>query len=95
MTWKPALYEQSVIEKLLQEQFHDYLNKVKTTDCQAELRRLLSEPPPLYLKDEHALPLAQETDTYLHQLWFASDDSYRSSKLDGAKEGDERVALWE
>ena len=35
----------------------DFLERVKTTDCQAELRRLLQGGPPIWLSDRHALPL--------------------------------------
>jgi len=93
LRWKPALYEQAVIEKLLSEQFHQFVNRVKTTDCQAELRRLLAKGPPVYLSDEHALPL-EDGDTYVVKLWFASDNLERLAKLEGAVEGDDREKLW-
>lgn len=94
MKWKPALYEKSVIEKLLKTQFHEYIEKVKTTDCQAELRRLLATGPPTYLSDDHALPL-EENDTHVGQVWFACDKSTRSALLEGAKLGTERQELWD
>ena len=93
MKWKPALYEQSVVERLLAEQFHQYVDRVKKTDCQAELRRLLAQGPPVFVEDKHALPL-EEGDTHVVKLWFASDNEERSAKLDGAPEGEEREALW-
>jgi hypothetical protein len=31
MKWRPAMYEQSVVEQLLQSQFHAFVDKVKTT----------------------------------------------------------------
>lgn len=95
LAWKPALMEQSVVERLLQTQFHTYIERVKKTDCQAELRRLLATGPPIYVSDPHALPIAEEIgDTHVSKLWFASDQTERSAKLDGAVEGDERDALW-
>lgn len=94
MKWKPALYEQSVIEQLLSTQFYDFVERVKKTDCQAELRRLLTSGPPIYISDEHALPL-EEGDTHIVKLWFASDDKERDGKLTGAVEGDERRKLWD
>lgn len=63
MTWHPAGYERSVVEHLLDTQFESYLEKVRTTDCQSELRRLLSVGPPVYLSDPHALPLPQTPPT--------------------------------
>ena len=87
------MYEQVVIEKLLSEQFHQFVNRVKTTDCQAELRRLLATGPPVYLSDEHALPL-DDGDSHVVKLWFASDNLERLAKLEGAVEGEEREKLW-
>ena len=94
MKWSPAMYEQSVVEQLLQSQFHDFVGRVKKTDCQAELRRLLKDGPPIWLEDKHAMPLP-EGDTHIVQVWFLSDNQERSAKLDGAVEGDERIVLWE
>lgn len=93
LKWKPALFELEVIQKLLEEQFHQYVDRVKQTDCQAELRRLLDKGPPIYISDDTALPL-EEGDTHVSKLWFASDGQERSAKLDGAPEGEEREKLW-
>ena len=57
MTWHPCFYERSVVEHLLKTQFGAFLERVKKTDCQAELRRLLKDGPPIWLSDPHALPL--------------------------------------
>ena len=93
--WKPALFEASIVEELLQTQFHQYISRVKTTDCQAELKRLLAAGPPIFLQDKHALPLALEHDTHIGAVWFARDDREVSAKLHGAVEGEERDILWE
>jgi hypothetical protein len=93
LLWQPALYERSVIERLLAFQFHDFVRRVHATDCQAELRRLLAQGPPIYLSDPHALPLI-EGDTHVCQLWYASDDVEASAVLDGAVQGSERDKLW-
>ena len=95
LEWYPAKYEASVVMKLLQDQFHNFVSKVKTTDCQAELRRLLAAGPPVYISDKHALPLPENGDTHISQLWFSSDNQERSAKLDGAVEGEEREKLWD
>jgi hypothetical protein len=78
----------------LDSQFEQYISRVKTTDCQAELRRLLKTGPPIYVSDKHAFPLDEENDTHVCRLWFASDGQERSAKLRGAVEGAERDALW-
>ena len=93
MKWKPCLYEKVIVEKLLSEQFTTFVERVKKTDCQAELRRLLASGPPIWLEDKHALPL-DEGDTNVIQLWFAQDDTLISAKLKGALEGQERDELW-
>ena len=80
-------------QKLLDTQFEQYINRVKKTDCQAELRRLLKNGPPIYVSDKHAFPL-DENDTHVCKLWFAMDRKERSAKLRGAVEGEERDALW-
>jgi hypothetical protein len=92
--WQPCLYERVIVEKLLAEQFTTFVERVKTTDCQAELRRLLATGPPVYLTDKHALALAAEGDTHVSRLWFASDNMERSAKLVGAPEGEAREQLW-
>ncbi|GAX13328.1 hypothetical protein FisN_17Hh269 [Fistulifera solaris] len=94
LKWKPSLFELEVVQKLLDEQFHQYVERVKKTDCQAELRRLLDKGPPIYISDDTALPL-EEGDTHISKLWFASDGQERSAKLDGALEGEAREKLWE
>lgn len=75
-------------------QFEQYINRVKKTDCQAELRRLLEKGPPIYIADQHGLPL-DDDEEYVVALWYASDEQERSAKLKGSKEGEERQRLWE
>ena len=94
LKWKPAFMEESVIEELLRSQFHNYIERVKKSDCQAELRRLLESGPPIYIHDPHGLPL-EDNDTHVSRLWYASSNAERTAKLDGAVEGEERDKLWE
>mmetsp|Transcript_9937 Transcript_9937/g.17647 ORF Transcript_9937/g.17647 Transcript_9937/m.17647 type:complete len:158 (+) Transcript_9937:76-549(+) len=94
MKWKPAQFELCVVQQLLDSQFEQYISRVKKTDCQAELRRLLKTGPPIYISDKHSFPL-EENDTHVSKLWFALDGKERSGKLKGAVEGEEREALWE
>jgi hypothetical protein len=107
LKWKPSLFEASVIQQLLNTQFQNYLTRVKSTDCQAELKRLLKSGPPIYISDKHGLPLDEEGndeegggvgcggDTHVCKLWFASDGKERSAKLTNAVEGVERERLWQ
>ncbi|GKY97332.1 hypothetical protein MPSEU_000691600 [Mayamaea pseudoterrestris] len=94
LKWSPALYEQSVVEELLKTQFHDYVQRLGTSNCQAELRRMLGKGPPIYIEDVNALPLP-DGDEYICQLYYSSDGQERSAMLDGAVQGDERQALWD
>ena len=82
------------ILQLLESQFDQYIDRVKKTDCQAELRRLLAKGPPIYISDEHGLTL-DDADEYVTKLWFASDGKERSAKLKNSVEGKEREELWE
>ena len=93
--WKPCLYERCVVEQMLKEQFGQYVERVRTTDCQAELKRLLAKGPPIYLSDAHALSLEEEGDEYVSRLWFADGNVEQSAQLEGALVGAEREALWE
>jgi hypothetical protein len=63
LLWYPCRYEQSVVEHLLKTQFPDFIERVKTTDCQAELRRLLQNGPPVYISDKNALPVVVELES--------------------------------
>ncbi|KAK1743987.1 hypothetical protein QTG54_005584 [Skeletonema marinoi] len=95
MKWQPAQFELCVVQQLIDTQFQQYVDRVKKTDCQAELRRLLASGPPIYVSDKVALPLAEEeTDTHVCKLWFAVDGQERTAKLTGAVEGEEREKLW-
>lgn len=82
------------MEQLLHDQFPKFVERVKTTDCQAELRRLLASGPPVYVSDKHGLPL-DDGDTHIVQVWFASTNEERSAILDGALQGEARDALWQ
>jgi hypothetical protein len=93
MLWHPCHYERSVVENLLQTQFYDYVERVRTTDCQATLRRLLAGGPPIYIHDKHAMPLP-EGESHICAIWFADTNIEQSSQLVGAVIGEERERLW-
>ena len=83
MAWRPCLFEQEVVSQLLATQFGVYMKAVETTDCLAELRRLVEAGPPRWVSDPHGLPLP-EGQTHVAALWFSSDSSIRSAELSGA-----------
>ncbi|CAJ1927995.1 unnamed protein product [Cylindrotheca closterium] len=94
LEWRPCQYEQSVVDQLLKSQFGEYVGKVKKTDCQAELRRLLASGPPIYISDKHAMPLPAG-DTHIIKLWYSSDSQERPAVLEGALQGQDRKKLWD
>ncbi|RLN96645.1 hypothetical protein BBJ28_00011370 [Nothophytophthora sp. Chile5] len=91
--WQPALFAADVVQQLIDTQFHTYMKKVQQPDCKAELRRLVTKGPPIWVEDKHALALP-EGDSHVVQVWYAKDEQEKSAKLDGALEGEERQALW-
>ena len=62
-TWKPALFEQSVVEQLMSTQFGGYCKKVQESDCAAEMKRLMAKGPPVWVNDPHGLPVRDDTPT--------------------------------
>jgi hypothetical protein len=59
--WKSALLSQPIIEHLLQTQFNTYMERIQASDCQAELKRLIEQGPPIYISDPYGLPLPDTT----------------------------------
>ena len=55
--WKSSFLSQPIIEHLLQTQFNAYMERIQSSDCQAELKRLLQQGPPIYISDPYGLPL--------------------------------------
>jgi len=94
LTWHPAHLSKEVVEHLMNTQFGQWKSRVQTTDCMAELRRLLDAGPPIYISDKHALPVP-EGDTHVCKLWFAEEDEERPAVLKDAVLGEERDKLWE
>jgi hypothetical protein len=48
--WRPSVYCQVCIQRLLGRQWDDYTNAVNTSTCAAEIRRLLARGPPINLR---------------------------------------------
>eukprot|EP01035_Chromulina_nebulosa_P019634 gene19634-25545_t len=90
--WQPSGYCSSCIEVLLQSQWKNYITGLEKATCRAEMRRLLEKGPPIYISDSKALPCPENSD--VKSLWFKVDGSIKSSKLEGALEGQERLDFW-
>lgn len=94
MLWYPAKASSAAVEELRQRQFRQFMERLETTDCAAELRRLQERGPPIYVEDKNVLPLA-EGETHVVRLWFMAKGSESSAKLEGALEGEAHRELWE
>ena len=69
--------------------FKKWTDRVQETDCQAELKRLLTAGPPIWLSDPNALALP-EGDTHISTLWFQDEDA---EVRDGATSSSIRVPV--
>ena len=87
MKWKACQFEKDTVQQLLDTQFSSYMNRVKKTDCQAELRRLLEAGPPVWLSDANGFPM-DEGETHVENLWYAEDNKERSARLKVSEEGE-------
>lgn len=93
LQWRAAKMEQGAIEELLRTQFHTYIERVKKTDCQAELKRLLTSGPPIYISDAHGLPLAL-ADKEGSQQTPSSNDTPTTVTIPATSEDTHIVQLW-
>ena len=102
--WLPSVYCQQCIDgQFLANQWQTYLDNISKADCAAALRRLITKPPPINVKDA-GLPCednsAAEDDTErgegeVHSFWYASDGAEHSAKLSGSLVGEERQRFWQ
>mmetsp|Transcript_3314 Transcript_3314/g.4663 ORF Transcript_3314/g.4663 Transcript_3314/m.4663 type:complete len:165 (+) Transcript_3314:40-534(+) len=91
--WLAASFCQTCIEQLLSNQYHIWVNKLETSNCKAEQRRMLSTGPPINISDKTALPCPDDGEVYM--LWYSSDKAEHSAKLDGSLEGEARQKWWD
>ena len=63
-----------------------YTTSLAKTTCKAEQRRLLAKGPPINVSDPKALLCPDGGE--VHSLWYMSDGSERSAKLEGSFEGE-------
>ena len=92
--WQAAKMSCEIVETMRASQFEQYMERVRKSTCEAEMRRLMAAGPPVYIEDKFGLPLP-EGDTHVETLWYANDEKERSGRLEGAPIGEEREALWE
>jgi hypothetical protein len=66
--WKPCKFEKDSVEYLLNAQFEVYMKSVKTTDCQAELKRESN----ILTMNEWSVPYAARKSIQSHPILFFS-----------------------
>jgi hypothetical protein len=77
--WLPCVYCVDCLEYMLTKQWSIYVERVKTTDCKAEQRRLLTTGPPINFKDNKAMPCPNEGEVYM--FWYSRDNTTKVAKL--------------
>ena len=84
--WQPSGYCEDCLRHLMSLKYKEYLEKVKAADCGRSLRNMLSQGPPLFIRDSTALPTNTEEDdsdssdtTKADQPDSAADDSTTST----------------
>lgn len=91
----PSPYCDEAIKYMLSKNFHTYIDNIDKCTCKSQLRRLLEKGPPMWLNDKGVEELLEE-DEYVEKIWYSSDDTIRSARLDGAPESEEeQKLLWE
>ena len=93
--WLKSQYcQQCIEENFIAKQWDRYLENIAKADCAAALRRVLSSPPQINVKDA-GLPCADNGhNDEVFQFWYASDNAVHSAKLKGSLVGAERDAFW-
>lgn len=92
-TWHPSNFSAEAVQRLICTQFGDFIRSVRNATCEADLKKRLDCGPPIWLEDQHAMPLPFG-DTHICRVWMLSDGKEYSAKLKGCVEGAERDALW-
>lgn len=95
MLWYPAKASSFAVEHMRKTQFKRFMDRLSTTDCAAEMKRLREKGPPLYVEDPNVFPL-EPTETHVVKLWFCGEDVEKSALLEGAPApGPEHQKLWD
>jgi len=95
--------QQCLDSQFIAQQWQTYLDNISKADCAAALRRLITKPPPINVKDA-GLPCEDNSTTdddiergegEVHSFWYASDGGLHDAKLNGSLMGEERRRFWE
>lgn len=91
--WLVSGYCVECISSLIKMQWSKFVDGIKNSTCEAELRRMVSKGPPINLRDPKALPCPNDGEVAL--LWFGRDGECHSAKLAGSLIGEERDRYWQ
>lgn len=92
--WLKSVYCQDCIEsQFIANQWQTYLDNINKADCAAALRRVLSNPPPINVKDA-GLPCEDSATGEVHSFYFHSDGQVHSAKLANSLTGEEREKFY-
>jgi len=93
--WLPAMYCQACTEEhFINAQWGRYLENIAKADCAAALRRVLSAPPQINIKDQGFKCEGEGSNGEVYALWYASDQAVHSAKLKDSLVGEERDKFW-
>eukprot|EP01055_Gregarina_sp_Pseudo9_P002765 Gregarina_sp_Pseudo_9__2764@NODE_2_length_7458_cov_33_430786_g1_i0_p8_GENE_NODE_2_length_7458_cov_33_430786_g1_i0NODE_2_length_7458_cov_33_430786_g1_i0_p8_ORF_typecomplete_len135_score15_53zfRING_2/PF13639_6/0_042Destabilase/PF05497_12/0_024zfC3HC4_2/PF13923_6/0_38zfC3HC4/PF00097_25/0_3zfRING_5/PF14634_6/7_9zfRING_5/PF14634_6/80zfRING_5/PF14634_6/3_5e03Cys_rich_CPXG/PF14255_6/4_NODE_2_length_7458_cov_33_430786_g1_i034583862 len=90
--WKDCLFCYDCIQLLLQSQFEKFMNDAINADCEKVIQRLVQRGPPVWVHDPNGFP--DTGDEEIPWMRRCHNGQVFSGKLKGAKEGEERGALW-
>lgn len=93
--WLKSIYCQACLEEhFIGGLWQKYLDNIAKADCAAALRRVLSAPPLINVKDP-GLPCPDNgNNEEVFQFWYASDKAPHSARLKGSLVGADRDAFW-
>eukprot|EP01053_Blabericola_migrator_P012252 Blabericola_migrator_1__12251@NODE_763_length_6617_cov_151_900153_g476_i2_p4_GENE_NODE_763_length_6617_cov_151_900153_g476_i2NODE_763_length_6617_cov_151_900153_g476_i2_p4_ORF_typecomplete_len130_score27_52NAD2/PF18782_1/0_011FGase/PF05013_12/0_014zfC3HC4/PF00097_25/0_15zfRING_2/PF13639_6/0_067zfRING_5/PF14634_6/0_35VPS28/PF03997_12/0_23_NODE_763_length_6617_cov_151_900153_g476_i227183107 len=90
--WHPCLFCLDCVQTLINTQYHKFRKDIVDLDCERAIKRLVKRGPPVYIHDVHGFPEAGEEE--VPHMRLKATKAMISGKLDGAKEGEERLQEW-
>ena len=99
--WLPSVYcELCVTSQFIDKQWETYVHNIEAADCAAALKRVITNPPPINVKDAGLPCEAADADGdergagEVERFYFHSDAQEHSARLKGSLVGEERAAFW-
>lgn len=94
--WRPSVYCVDCIEQhFINGQWQKYIELIEKADCAAALKRVITTPPPLHVKDAgYKCEEEQNPTGEVYKFWYAKDNQEHSSELKGCLQGEARDKFW-